>query len=126
MILSIKQIHFILYKTQWWSSFHWISRICDALRDIEGGKKLLLPFLSCFCSTFLVTPNLELYVPANYMHKYNFLLIVIWNLFFSFLVGKNHSPSRAFVSGKMLMVLAILVDSWNRKRISSDPRGNLF
>jgi hypothetical protein len=26
----------------------------------------------------------------------------------------------------MLMVLAILVDSWNRKRISSDPRGNLF
>uniref|UniRef100_A0A3N7EN04 Uncharacterized protein n=1 Tax=Populus trichocarpa TaxID=3694 RepID=A0A3N7EN04_POPTR len=35
----------------------------------------------------------------------------------------NHSTSRTFVSWNMVMVLTFLVDQWNMKRISCDPRG---
>lgn len=35
-------------------------------------------------AVILVTLNLELYVPANYFHWDNFLLTVIWSLFFLF------------------------------------------
>ncbi|KAL9350437.1 hypothetical protein Peur_057692 [Populus x canadensis] len=36
----------------------------------------------------------------------------------------NHSTSRTFVSWNMVMVLTFLVDQWNMKRISGDPRGD--
>ena len=65
-------------------------------------------------AVILVTLNLELYVPANYFHWDNFLLTVIWSLFF-FLVGRNHSTSRTFVSWNMVMVLTFLVDQWNMR-----------
>uniref|UniRef100_A0A6N2MW63 Uncharacterized protein n=1 Tax=Salix viminalis TaxID=40686 RepID=A0A6N2MW63_SALVM len=35
----------------------------------------------------------------------------------------NHRISRTFVSWNMVMVLTLLVDHWNMKMISCDPRG---